>query len=1177
MAETSDATAREAALDPTRSFIVQAPAGSGKTELLIQRHLLLLTRVAQPEQVVAVTFTRKAAAEMRARVLDTLELAADGEIDLPVHRKLGVQIAVEVLARDRQLGWNILAQPGRLKIQTVDAVNSALAERLPVASGAIHGAALIDDASLLHHEAARRALESALTDRALTASARELLAAADNSFEAVISGIAAIMPMRDQWVELLAADEPGAVRRILADGLGALARGAVAELEALAGSDRIAELTILIDFANGSGSDSDADSDADSDFDTDSDADAGVDVDTNATRDANSDANWNTDANSGTDSRNAARDDDVVGSRLDWWQSAAGMLLTKSGGWRKSLNVRDGFPADRKDMKQRALQLIAALREIPGFAERLAEVSGLPGPVPEDALVVRSAAALQLLLRALAELKVLFQEEGSVDFVELALAAHAALGTVDEPSDLLLALDHRIEHLLVDEFQDTSHSQFRLLERLTSGWTAGDGRTLFLVGDPMQSIYRFRDADVGLFMTARRGRLGQVPLEPLRLSSNYRSAPAVTTWVNETFLALFPPSDDGRAGRVAYDPFVAAGSDASPDGVRLYRLPDSSLEAQHQLVAQLAAEEVARGDGSIAILVQSRSHLRGLRRLLNAAHVPVRAVELDILGEQPAIQDLLALTRALLHPADRIAWLAVLRAPWCALSWTALHRLCGGEREAGIWALLTADDASAGLLPAEQERLAWFVRAIEEALARRGSMPLADWIESCWQRLDGPATLTTDAERQQVRRFLAIVDGLSVRGDLPDVAAITEALKVPFSEGDGGGDGETGAAAVEIMTVHRAKGLEFESVILFGLDRQPRPSEKRVLYWHGLGDGHTLFSAPGAGSDRLTDYLRRIDRVHEREEQARLLYVAVTRARRRLHLIGALDEERRAPRGTLMAWLEPRFREPHATRQIATDSSGQEDSGDRPDWWTAPLEALHPLPADDSVREVPAPGLPDAMPYDWASPVAAHVGTVVHRVLHRAASSDADTTDGSADVTEFAAGFDPGGEAEGRRFRQELELLGVPPDALDGAVARVVDVLAAIRDDETGRWILRHHTDAQSEYSVALLDGGRVVHLQIDRTFVDAEGTRWIIDYKTSRHAGGDTETFLDTEVDRYRHQLETYARAMRLIDPRPVRVGLYFPLLRAFRAWTPAAEEGGKPGPGSPTTSRTGAQFPGA
>src|SRR6202158_4379566 len=132
-------------------------------------------------------------------------------------------------------------------------------------------------------------------------------------------------------------------------------------------------------------------------------------------------------------------------------------------------------------------------------------------------------ASVSVLTLAVAELQIAFRENGRVDFQELLIRASRALGNADSPTDLALALGHRIQHILVDEFQDTSYTQFELLEKLTAGWEPDDGRTLFLVGDPMQSIYRFRQADVSLFLKARLNGVGGLRLEPLTLRVNFRS------------------------------------------------------------------------------------------------------------------------------------------------------------------------------------------------------------------------------------------------------------------------------------------------------------------------------------------------------------------------------------------------------------------------------------------------------------------------------------------------------------------------------------------------------------------------------------------------------------------------------------------------------------------------------
>src|SRR5258708_1515063 len=165
-------------------------------------------------------------------------------------------------------------------------------------------------------------------------------------------------------------------------------------------------------------------------------------------------------------------------------------------------------------------------------------------------------AILELLPRAAAHLKLVFAEHGETDFTEVAQGAVRALGTAGSPTDLLLTLDTRIRHILVDEFPDTSDSQYALLERLTAGWEPDDGRTLFLVGDPMQSIYRFREAEVGLFLQAWHHGIGDVRLEPLKLSANFRSQAGIVDWVNDAFSRIMPPQEEIATGALPYAPSV---------------------------------------------------------------------------------------------------------------------------------------------------------------------------------------------------------------------------------------------------------------------------------------------------------------------------------------------------------------------------------------------------------------------------------------------------------------------------------------------------------------------------------------------------------------------------------------------------------------------------------------------
>jgi hypothetical protein len=206
------------------------------------------------------------------------------------------------------------------------------------------------------------------------------------------------------------------------------------------------------------------------------------------------------------------------------------------------------------------------------------------------------------------------------------------------------------------------------------------------------------------------------------------------------------------------------------------------------------------------------------------------------------------------------------------------------------------------------------------------------------------------------------------------------------------------------------------------------------------------------------------------------------------------------------------------------------------DWQPLPLPRAPEVVSRAVVRATAAA----TVEFDWATETARHVGTVVHRELQRAAR------DG---LQPDAA--DPRARA---RWDHELAELGVPRELRAPAAERVASAVGRTLADERGRWLLdATHPGSATELALTGRVGSEIVSVVIDRTFVDASGVRWIVDYKTSRHEGAGLEAFLDSEQERYRPQLERYATLMRKLAPGPVRLGLYFPLLGAWREW-PAA-----------------------
>ena len=977
-----DAAAREAALDPRRSFIVQAPAGSGKTELLVRRFLGLLGSVERPEEIVAITFTRKAAAEMRKRVLE----AAPGA---------------------GELGH-------RLRIQTIDALCASLTRQMPVLARFGAQPELVEDARPHYREAALRTL------KALSPDAERLLAHLDNNLGTAVWLLSSMLAKRDQWLRTTGASRS----RPELEASFALERARI-----LAAARRI-HPAASVEMAN------------------------------------------------------------------EW--------LTKEKEWRR----RPAAPAT----------LVATA----GLREALIALQEMPPERYSDYQWEVLEAILRLLPHAAAHLKVVFGERGEADFTEVAQGAVRALGSPEAPTDLLLALDYRVKHILVDEFQDTSISQWELLTLLTSGWQGGDGRTLFLVGDPMQSIYRFREAQVALFLQARESGLGGVRLEPLTLSTNFRSQKSLIAFFNAAFARILPAQADPASGAVPYSPATPhpQKKPLAGEAATWHALPDREAEASR--VVELVREAKDR----TAILVRKRDALADIVPALKAAGIRFRAIEIEHLGEVQVVQDLYALTRALSHLGDRIAWLSILRAPWCGLSLSELHSIASGDRYATVWELIE-----------DHPQLERFRRILGEAIASRGRGSLRERVEGVWLALGGPACVASATDLEDAEIYLDELESLERAGDLEDLAALDESLRQLYALPDL----EATDDDLQIMTIHKAKGLEFGTVIVPGLDKGPGRSDTPLFLWRERSSG--LLLAPmresGAEDDLAYRYLRNLEVEAEDLEAARLLYVAATRAESRLHLLACTkcedDGSPRAPAPrSLLARAWP-VAEAHYARlvpeQLAMDFMHEP---------RAPFTTLTRLALD--VESVPIPprahwSAPSERPgeqqieFSWAGETARHVGTVVHRWLQRLAEDELRGWD-AARISSLE-----------KSFRRDLQRRGVAPAELQRSVESVAQALKNALSDERGRWILGPHALARSEYRMRVrsLEGPRTYVM--DRVFRDRDGRLWVVDFKTSRHEGAEVEAFLDRERERYAAQLDAYAAALGGASR-----GLYFPLHTGWR-----------------------------
>jgi len=1112
MSALPDAAARAEALDLAHHILAMAPAGSGKTGLLVQRMLRALATVEEPEQVVAITFTNKAAAEIRNRVLEALRAALHGPAPGDVHGAESHAAATRLLAHDRACGWHLLDAPARLRATTIDSFNAQLATQLPLSSGLGGPVRIADDAWPLYAEAVTR-LFAELEDRDLAAEDRNalqvLLRLADNRIDRLLPRLADMLARREQWLPRLLRASDEAWESAESELLHLMIEHSLHELQNLLGDATCTELVLIAH-------------------------EAAQQHELFA---------WATDIEAWPDASADA---------LPQWRQLIGLLLTNSGGLRKKggISIKSGFIKGQA-YTARMKDLCEGWDGDGGLEAACVAVRKLPDADYPESLRELKRALLRVMRRLAAHLRIVFGERGETDFQQIAQSALAALRPPGEDGaaygEALLASDRRIRHLLVDEMQDTSEAQIALLLQLTEGWQPGDGRSLFLVGDPQQSIYAFRKAEVRLFLDLwREQRLGELPLRRLALSANFRSLPAVVDWFNAAFERIFPPQEDADIGLVPFSPSVPQRNSA-PGGVEILGFAREQEDAAALRIAADAAQLIQ--GGSVAVLGRTRGVLAPVIRALRARGLSPACQDIDALAALPAVRDYVATARALWHPADRLSWTQLLRAPFVGLSWADLLVLSRGQRDRPWPERLRERADDAALSEEGRARVARLLAALE-ACARDAALRthLADRTEALWQALGGPGCIDRD-ELDDLRATQRLLRQHSRGGGIADLEALQRGLDQLYAS--------PRAGQIQVMTVHKAKGLEFDHVLLVGTHKGPRNEDKPLWHLRALRGAELLVPQPPqtlAEDDpahRLYDWVHEQHVAERRAETLRLLYVAVTRAKRSLRLYACADTDD-AGFPKFAAHSFARLLEPviapqwSAFAQTADSQAAADRDASVPRAPRLPLDyrfepALTGLYRPVETRTLkPSEAVLDAQDnkLEWRAEdiapgdiYAQLVGTLYHETLEKIAK------DG-------LAAWSDRGASRRDSLAAGLRRMGLPAPQVDAAVSRVLELVARTLDSERGRWILDTKPWARNEYHLAAYLDDRWVSAVIDRCFEDADGTLWIIDYKAA--ARPVEASLLDAYVaqagQRYASQMEVYVRLLGGLMPgRTIRAALYF------------------------------------
>ncbi|MES2204871.1 MAG: UvrD-helicase domain-containing protein [Pseudomonadota bacterium] len=1087
-----DLHARQSALDITRSFLVQAPAGSGKTELLTQRFLKLLAYVETPEEIIAITFTNKAAAEMRSRIIAALEKAALLPEPESGHEKSTWILAKTVLQQSQLKSWHLREHPNRLRLLTMDALSLQIAQKLPISSKLGAQLDIADDPKSLYQEAVKMILLSPAKDSPWLEDIKILLLYLDNNYVKLEALLISLLGKRDQWLPLMMLGNDNIEKRALLEKELIHVNDFVLQAgENLLPTILKNEIEALAIYASATASLSD-----------------------------------------------------------EHWPFIANMLLTQSDELRKKSDKNIGFPPassskskTEKELfeayKQRYQTLVNTLEAYPDFIDWLIEIRKLPETHYTDSQWHVLSALLTLLPLCAAQLRLIFSQHNQVDYIENAQSALHALGTEENPTDISLNLDYKIQHLLVDEFQDTSSNQFQLLEKLTTGWMPEEGRTLFLVGDPMQSIYRFRQAEVGLFLHAKHYGIGQIRLDFISLSSNFRSSAQIVNWTNKHFQFIFPQKEQIRLGAIPYSPAHAIHIEQeNSEASCVYFSKENILAEEHYIVNQIMDVRKTHPTESMVILIRSRDHLKTITPLLQSNHIEYQAVDIETLSHEPIIHDLLSLTRACIHLGDRVAWLACLRAPWCGLMLSDLWMLTHSEKEKSIWELLFDETIMMRLNDDAQKRILHFQQAMIFAIQQRQRMSLRDIVEKTWQRLGGEQFLSDHKQRHDIEKFFDALEKITDPIGIIQFEQLERKIEKLFAATP-----HSQTNPVQIMTIHKAKGLEFDHVFLPKLHKKTAPLDRPLITWLDYPDEdnlHHLLMAPMSEintSDKTYDYIQKQQQKKLLLEMDRVLYVATTRAKKCLYLTATLEIDASGKIATpkndsLLGRIwqtSPNLFQAHESATI----------NDTPEIKLVPenlfhrvtLSAIQQLPKAKKEEENYLPEQRNApeltLPIHRAE---AKLGSIIHLLIEK--------------ISQYGVNWWISLDHKSI-IKSLCQQFNVAPDTYETSINKILLGMTNLIEDPRGLWIIKNHSVSYAEYTIYDYNFGQWSKKIIDRIFIDEQDQYWIVDYKT-------TDAFSDKIAQEHFGQLQSYQQALsKIIGNKIIKLALYFPLISTWHVCT--------------------------
>ncbi len=1092
MSDLPDLKQRREVLDPERSFIVVAPAGAGKTQVLVKRYLTLLGRASSVDSIVALTFTNKAAEEMRGRVFSALRCAASGAKGRDENEEELFSIARAALANEK-IPKEELVSPGAFRISTFHGFCSEILRSYPLEAEVTPGFTVLDETEeeRAFLSAAEQVVASALSGRdgkVAPPVARRLSALGGRSDE-LIRQIAALVKNRDraglspamsfdrreEMVSYILEQYGREVREFLEDHLKDYSELRVA----ITGSPTGLSLPETVPA--------------------------------------------------------------LTRGTLSEWKRIAEVFLTGggTGTLRKAggLTPRNGFPEGFKGSE--AAGFLLSLDE--EHCEELRHLADLASKARYE-IDENSYKDLGIILEKATELLFPDTYAEKLDFVEMEDKAVRALSwDSGVPNKAMIRIHSGVKHILVDEAQDLGDGELDIISRIADSWDPLDKCTVFIVGDPKQSIYRFRKANVAIFkMLMEKGvpRKGEAsfPLEKRELLVNFRSEPGIIDFVNGLFGPLMQrkPFLDG----VEFSRFIHPKEESAPlrfanaqEGTGEGPVTIAAFKERENLLDWFAGEvgkaiAAAKEDEEIALLYHRRSAFQPYLEALQEAGIAINVVDGTKLEELPAVNHLLNLLKAVANLRDDLSWSLILGAPWFDLGPAELLEL---SRLEGAW-----NERVLGCSFIDKEKR----EALQKVVSCFREVPGGRALRELWLELDGPSLYSSLYGLKGVEQARAFFSMLEETAFMPGSGLVSR-MELLLSSKYAGPDPEASLSKIKAMTVHKAKGLEFDTVFVVGLDSDPTKSGGRGsrpplvverLKYNEEKQKFEFYDAPFEANELCYEILGDLDSKRGGEEFLRLNYVALTRAKKKLYLVG--DAKKANKNSFLKMAIQQLGITPVDMPVEEKEKKKREVREPRPagifkEQEMPPAKAPFTIVrASEEVGVAEDGGFGERISPEESRELRLR-GIAIHKVLERLARGGPLPTERAMDVWLLW-----NREPARREFAKEV--LEEADNAWNS------ETMNALTKD----------AELVPEYAIEMKSGEKEITVGRLDLVIKKSGEVHIVDYKTGR-PGDDEESWMKAKLEEYRPQVATYKKmiaAKEGIKEEKIKAYILFTRMRELR-----------------------------